>query len=461
MRDRLYLEILAQNVGLEGMVFDNVFLEPVNGLISTFGGKLPRLTSVEGNVVDNGLNDSDLVQDSNRTEEINNETREEGIPVENVDSSIGGKTLLPGETRQYLFVLTPSPTSSSTSTDETTDASVGEKDIQSIPKSTFPSVHAPGTIIPLGRLDLTWRSGPSHDPGRLQTSTLNRRIPVAPLAPINHSRSEGLKQGDWEFDLVVLDRRHVSVEDDFKLNLRLGIRTALPLDEEIDNPQRPEKPLIGVQYLLTRKGDGHDKVNTHPKVVLSPPERSNTPSSSMSRNQTNSPRPFSPPISSSRNLSAISHGPSRPMTPISSQLRQASSSNINSPSLLQPSLPSLPIPNPAPFPPSPIVTRPGMTLKSDEKTISGQIDHLGSSLQILSVGDLSVVEEKAETTYTDPIAPLRRWECTVEFSLSFIALQEGLTSLGGLRVLVFDDTTLASGVVGREWDSLGDVWVSG
>lgn len=53
--------------------------------------------------------------------------------------------LHPQDTRQYVYILTP----------------------KEIPP--FPAIHAPGAIIPLGRLDITWRSA-LGEPGRLLTS---------------------------------------------------------------------------------------------------------------------------------------------------------------------------------------------------------------------------------------------------------------------------------------------------
>lgn len=53
--------------------------------------------------------------------------------------------LHPQDTRQYVYILTP----------------------KSIP--AFPAPHLPGTMIPLGRLDLSWRSS-FGEPGRLLTS---------------------------------------------------------------------------------------------------------------------------------------------------------------------------------------------------------------------------------------------------------------------------------------------------
>lgn len=51
----------------------------------------------------------------------------------------------PQDVRQYVYILTP----------------------KTVP--TFPISHLPGTVIPLGRLDLSWRS-PFGEPGRLLTS---------------------------------------------------------------------------------------------------------------------------------------------------------------------------------------------------------------------------------------------------------------------------------------------------
>ncbi|KAI0797742.1 hypothetical protein C8Q75DRAFT_844974 [Abortiporus biennis] len=65
----------------------------------------------------------------------------------------------PQDMRQYIYILKP----------------------KSIPN--FPVAHLPGTVIPLGRLDISWRSS-LGEPGRLLTSMLSRRIPlVQPLQP--------------------------------------------------------------------------------------------------------------------------------------------------------------------------------------------------------------------------------------------------------------------------------------
>jgi len=92
--------------------------------------------------------------------------------------------------------------------------------------------------------------------------------------------------------------------------------------------------------------------------------------------------------------------------------------------------------------------------------LRGEAQHLGVSLTPVQVEKLDMVEERSDTTYADPISPLRRWETTFEHTLRFIAMDEGLAELGGLRLLVLDDQRGMAGSIGREWESLGEVWIS-
>ncbi|KAJ8482272.1 hypothetical protein ONZ51_g5473 [Trametes cubensis] len=66
-----------------------------------------------------------------------------------------GSTALmqPQDLRQYIYILSP----------------------KVLP--AFPITHVPGSILALGRLDISWRSS-FGEPGRLLTSTLSRRIPL-------------------------------------------------------------------------------------------------------------------------------------------------------------------------------------------------------------------------------------------------------------------------------------------
>ena len=430
-RNEVSLEVLVQNISTEGMLFDRVLLEPVLGLDAHPIG-------------------------SNRT-----------------------TTLMPMDTKQFLFVLSPS------------NAPV-TSDEQTLPKSVFPPFHLGGTVLPLGRLDVIWFSGPYRDPGRLQTSTLNRRVPLTPVVPrpsLTPSRTvsavptspasairrtdssrllpppvpakfEEAEPAEWELDLVAVEvqREAVEVEKEFIFKFRLGMRDSSVVvdDDEKTGSSIPPRPvMLGIQYLTSppsRPVGG----SLAPQTAFFPSTRS-PPVMSPSNS-----RPFSPLVPSTPGA-----GPSsRPMTPVSTQLRQATSQSLTSPTtpLYMPSVPA-PLPSmisPA-FPPPPFLTRPpshhAKQLPS-RSLLTGEIAHLGVSLTLLKTAEFHMVTEDLGTTYADPTARRRRWEVASEFELRFIALQEGLADLGGLRVLIMDDDG-SGGSIAREWESLGDVWVDG
>ncbi|KZT66827.1 DUF974-domain-containing protein [Daedalea quercina L-15889] len=84
-----------------------------------------------------------------------------------VDDEMGSESIFSGsmalmqpqDMRQYIYILSPTQL------------------------AVFPVSHLPGSIIPLGRLDISWRSS-FGEPGRLLTSMLSRRIPlIQPPAP--------------------------------------------------------------------------------------------------------------------------------------------------------------------------------------------------------------------------------------------------------------------------------------
>lgn len=90
-----------------------------------------------------------------------------GWDVQDVNLLPGGQHTLfsgpmammqPQDTRQYLYVLS-----------------------ENNPPS-IPTQYTPGTVLPLGRLDISWRSS-FGEPGRLLTSMLSRRIPIPPNPP--------------------------------------------------------------------------------------------------------------------------------------------------------------------------------------------------------------------------------------------------------------------------------------
>lgn len=81
-------------------------------------------------------------------------------PMKTMESQIDANSLFSGTTtimhpqdiRQYVYIMTPRASSSST---------------------VVPVPHAPGSIIPLGRLDISWRSS-MGEPGRLLTSVSDK-----------------------------------------------------------------------------------------------------------------------------------------------------------------------------------------------------------------------------------------------------------------------------------------------
>ncbi|KAI0048223.1 DUF974-domain-containing protein [Auriscalpium vulgare] len=117
-RSRVFLEVHIQNLTQEPMWFERMIFEPAPGW---------------------------LAQDANLL----------SAPKATGESIFSGSTAMmqPQDARQYLYSLTE------------------------VESPAFPVRHAPGTVIGLGRLDISWRSS-FGEPGRLLTSMLSRRIPL-------------------------------------------------------------------------------------------------------------------------------------------------------------------------------------------------------------------------------------------------------------------------------------------
>ncbi|WWD02772.1 hypothetical protein V865_000814 [Kwoniella europaea PYCC6329] len=526
-REQVYLEILIQNVSGESMILSNVFLEPVKGLIS-------NLTSKE------------------------EEEKEKII-------------LLPEDIRQFLFILSPS------------NAEDANTNTDTVSKSSFPPVYQPGTILPLGRLDVTWISGIYHLKGRLQTSTLNRRVPFPPtvtpaqqqqqqrgvlpartlssqsaipthgsplstpqkdrlganstnanantlLAPspikgtLNTRDAEGEDQ-QWEVDLTMIDdQREFEVEKKFSMGFRLGVRSTNYIhegatrrpssisvpgptekkEEENDNDDDdvplsrissrvdqelppPPAPRIAIQYLTptpsalaTQQSVGGPQIS-----VLSPSRTGNPLSPAPSSNAALvDRRPFTP-----LSNTGAGAGPSRPMTPssLSGQLRQAQSqglaSNQGSPRISnrfgdgtplsfntttantnQIVLDDEQVEGQDVFPPSPYITNGAGAQKTNG------IINLGNSLKLLEVKPLGkVIQNIGQLAYMmdndqdeHEIKGKHKWEVEYKFDLDFIAFDQGLEDLGGLRILILDDSgegEKIDGKVVKEYNSLGDIYI--
>ncbi|KAF9452824.1 DUF974-domain-containing protein [Macrolepiota fuliginosa MF-IS2] len=131
-REKIFLEVHIQNVTQESMHFERLSFEPT---------------------------DEWQVQDSNITDDG--------------QSVFSGSLALmnPQDVRQYIFILSPTLTSA----------------IRPL------AVHLPGSIFPLGRLNIVWRSS-YGEPGRLLTSMLTRRIPLINPGPPSSTTSQPQQQ---------------------------------------------------------------------------------------------------------------------------------------------------------------------------------------------------------------------------------------------------------------------------
>ena len=408
-REDVYLEVLVQNAGLEGMVFNRVILEPVVGLVSKRIGSGPTGRGRSGTItarppprrsLDVLPSDADTSTDTVRP------------PSNDFELVDGMATLLPQDTRQYLFLVAR----------------------DGLSKSAFPPVYPPGTVLPLGRLDLSWVTGPYRDPGRLQTSTLNRRAPgslrpdilVSPPGPSPTPKDHSVPS--WDYDLAVIERPVATLEKIVILKCRLAARG------QIGNP-----PLrLAVQYLSAAP------------IALAAPPAPPTPAAPSS-NSTPLPSPRPPSTSSSispfTTLTSPSTPTSRSLTPVSTRLRDAAQSSLAGPATIE----SIPAPAP-PFPPLPYLTEPpDRTVEYGAMT--GEVHFMGVTMVYLPEIEMKSVESDQGVMYDAP-PPETRIEGEWEFELKFLALEPGLASLGGLRVLEADRAA-----VGKQWDRLGDVWV--
>ncbi|KAF5358522.1 hypothetical protein D9756_001759 [Leucocoprinus leucothites] len=127
-REKIFLEVHIQNITQETMHFEQLSFEPT---------------------------DEWQVQDPNITDE--------GQSI-----FIGSIALMnPQDIRQYVFILSPT----------------SESALRPL------AVHTPGSIYPLGKLNIIWRSS-YGEPGRLLTSTLTRRIPLINPGPPSSATSQ-------------------------------------------------------------------------------------------------------------------------------------------------------------------------------------------------------------------------------------------------------------------------------
>ena len=85
---------------------------------------------------------------------------------------------------------------------------------------------------------------------------------------------------------------------------------------------------------------------------------------------------------------------------------------------------------------------------------AGQVFYLGNSLLQTPPIEFVQAQEQYHTSYAESSEPPLRWEAVAEVQMRWVAVTEGLADLGGVRIL-----DMNRGLVGREWESVGQVWV--
>ena len=361
----------------------------------------------------------------------------------------------PQDIRQYIYILTP-------------------KSIE-----LLPTVHVPGSIIHLGRLDISWKSS-FGEPGRLLTSMLSRRIPSLPApqpasalppylkrsfatstpsrphspqllsqsrpgtppsqrpgSPMSGRPTPAMPQSpsqtpmtpsiapELETQLFIRQSpgRSVLVEKPFSISFGVVLSTTIPSGLR-------RKVALAVQYVSPRTPPalGASTVNIEaaaPSVFSS----GTSPPSSASAT-------FNYTLAHQKNLAASS----RPST------TEALSQDPNNPGRCQ-----------TVFPP------PYFEEEAIGKiSLSTRVVFVGPSLLFLPPVELGLSSHREGLS--------SKAQLVQEFEMTFIALQKGLSTVGGVRILLVDDDLDAGenkrmklqtqARVLKEYDVVSELWVS-
>ncbi len=454
-RDLVFLEVHMQNVSGASMTMDKVELAPVAGMrLVKRSARRERRRSGKGSVAD-----EDESQDS---------------PAQSQLFQGAFETLAPGDTRQHLFTLAPVPQPPFPQT------------------SLFPVTQTPGSVIPLGRLDLVWR-GSFGERGQLLTSMLNRRVAQGALAPtrtasalapqaLQRPQSPAVHAMAGQGTLPPLPPPKGSMDGDAPWEVALSVlecpRKSMPLRKQMG---------MRLRVAIGRNGGSGDEAPVHLaiqylQVVVMPPP---LPSPSATGLNT----PLSPPSRSATPVQGFQvniQPPSRVSSPTISRVGSpAPTARAKSAASMRPSTPLgiqrsiTPVPPPAPtFPPRPVLQVPAGQFPQETR-LTGQVKQIGASLVFLPCVQPQLLEVAApkrdesprpSTDGGDPLAPppppsrpRNRVEGFVDAEIQLLATKPGLARLGGLRVLRLNALrdVKQGGEVLREWTTLGDIWVEG
>ncbi|KAF8163081.1 hypothetical protein B0H34DRAFT_694066 [Crassisporium funariophilum] len=436
-REKIFLEVHIQNLTQDAICFERMRLECTDGW-----------ESVDGNMLENDK--------------------------ENETSIFSGPMALmqPQDMRQYIYVLTPKSTELS------------------------PTMHAPGSIIPLGRLDISWRSS-FGEPGRLLTSMLSRRIPLAPvpipqpasaLPPylkrtvagsisrphspqLSQSRPEtptGQRPGspmsrpssmsaarpqspvhtlvpppaplpEVEAQLLVrhIPRKEILIEKPFTISFGVILSTANLPGREL--PRR--KVALAIQHVRSRR--------TPTIVPTSPPVEAFSPRMPSSG--------FSTPTSATATFNyALAH---------QKILAASSRPHVHESPSQENDVPSM---DSTLYPP------PYFEGVADEVKTSQPIGviAIGPSLVFLPPVEMGASNQSGEAR-ADRSNRLSSGQTVQDFELSFVALRKGFSTIGGIRILLVEDQIIDDANEGedkrsrlrrahvlKEYEVVGEVWVS-
>ncbi|KAF8519317.1 hypothetical protein BU17DRAFT_75917 [Hysterangium stoloniferum] len=454
-REKIFLEIHVQNLTQESMWFERMKFECVEGW-----------SAVDGNI-----------------------SQETGKNIFSGSIAI----MQPQDVRQYVYILMPT----------------------TIP--SFPLVYPPGTVIPLGRLDLSWRS-PFGEPGRLLTSLLTRRIPIPPAQPgpsaipphlqpsrprspqlstsrpssppgsptpfkprppsqqMGRPQSPALTSSspappapplppDLEVDLVVssIPSAGIKLEHPFTVKLELTVSGILPM------PDKARLLHLMVQHVQ------HSRV---PPPTAPLPHES-TPNLSLVTSPRDSPRP-SLDMASPRPYISRSFRQEADLTESSPTMSPRKGMTFNfGPSLAHSySEPPTATPSASASTMVPVSIEPTQSIRLPSPfspTMKPRtVLPLGAS--VISIPPLQLMQP-APVTSTPAVAapgPSIKGEARQCFECTYIPTCKGLTAVGGLRVLLLEDREVEGGdedtlqhlpimnaeaKILREWDTLAEVWV--
>lgn len=349
----------------------------------------------------------------------------------------------PQDIRQYLYILIPTHI------------------------NPLPPAHPPGTVMPLGRLDLAWRS-PFGEPGRLLTSMLSRRIPLQPAPtqppsalPPHLRRNNAHVPTPSRPQSPITNSRPGTPKVDYPVRKNTSVDSARP----------PTPPPPDIELTLLVRHVPYEAIRVHlifkiaATLIITAPSSlfgdglktltfviqhifAQRPKPPLATSESLDPRPtsgFSTPSSASTNTfnyllahqKLLSSSPRKP--------QEDTAPEVN----LELGQWTLPVPH----------HRLNDT-KNDTKNDDPTTDFIGPSAFSFSL-DSSLAGAVFEESSSTP-----RSNLNYDFELNFVPKKKGYNNIGGIRILMIQDvgdlhaTRQQTVHILKEWDTLGAVWAS-